>query len=191
MARFAENLRDARDRALLLANTDVDAVARLGRLELVQRQLLGVEALLPPEALVEETLVEDRVERNGRLARLAVTNDELALTETDGDHRVDTADARQEGAVDGLAVNDARRVRLDGAAVPKLDVTREVQAVPGVNGRLVELDGAVLVVDGLPKRVEHAAEEADANIHGDDTLARKDAVADLDEALVAENHDGR
>lgn len=191
VARLAQDLGDTRDGALLLADADVDAVARLGRLQLVQRQLLRVEALLPPEALVEEALVEDRVERDRRLARLTVSNDQLALAEADRHHGVNAANAREEGAVDGLAVNDAGRVRLDGAPVAQLHVAGEVQAVAGVDGRLVEIDGAVLVVDGLPERVEHAAQEADADVDGDDTLAREDAVADLHEALVSENNDGR
>ena len=190
VTRLAQNLGEARDRRLLLADADVDAVARLRRQQLVGRDLLLVVVLCPAQALVEEGLVDDRVDRDGRLARLAVADDELALAEADGHHRVDAGDASQQRLVDGLAVHDAGRVRLHGAAVAELQVAREVEAVAGVNRRRVELERAVLVIDRHAERVEHAAKEARADVDGDNTLAREDAVADLDKSLVTENHDG-
>jgi hypothetical protein len=94
------------------------------------------------ETLVEERLVEDGVQRDGGLARLAVTNDELTLactarvrdeydrmktsgchylfTHANRHHGIDRGDARQQRAVHGLAVNDTRRVRLHGATVAQL-----------------------------------------------------------------------
>ena len=42
---------------------------------------------------VPALLVDDGVERDGRFAGLAVTNDELALPSADRDHRVDSFDA--------------------------------------------------------------------------------------------------
>jgi len=86
VARAAEDLGEARDGGLLLADADVDAEARLGRQQLVGRQLGLVVVLAPAQALVEEGLVEDRVDGDGRLARLAVADDELALAEADGHH---------------------------------------------------------------------------------------------------------
>jgi hypothetical protein len=51
--------------------------------------------------------------------------------------------------------------------------------VAGVDRRLVEVEAARLVVDRDAERVEDAAEETNADVDGDDTLAREDAVADL------------
>jgi hypothetical protein len=178
VAGLLEDLGDARDGGLLLADADVDAVARLGGLELGDGGALA-EVLLPAEALVEEGLVDDHVEADGGLARLAVADDELALAEADGHHGVHGGHAREEGAVDGLAGDDAGRVGLDGAAVAELHVAGEVEAVAGVDGRRVEVEGAVLVVDGRAEGARHAAEHADADVDGDDTLAGEDAVADL------------
>ena len=44
-------------------------------------------------------LVDDRVDGDGGLARLAVADDELALAAADRDHRVDGLDARLHGLV--------------------------------------------------------------------------------------------
>src|SRR5690606_34859299 len=88
---------DGGDRGLLLADGDVEAVHAL------------------------TLLVQDRVDRDGLLARLAVTDDELALTAADGDHGVDRLDARLERLLDRLASEDARRLELDAAPVRRLD----------------------------------------------------------------------
>src|SRR5690606_26509360 len=84
---------DGGDRGLLLADGDVEAVNALA------------------------LLVDDRVDRDGGLARLAVADDELALTAADRDHAVDRLDAGLERLLDGLAGEDARRLELDAAAV--------------------------------------------------------------------------
>ena len=49
-------------------------------------------------------LVDDRVDRDGGLAGLAVADDELALTAADRDHRVDGLDAGLERLLDRLAL---------------------------------------------------------------------------------------
>jgi hypothetical protein len=68
-----------RDGRLLLADGDVDAEDALA------------------------LLVDDRVERDGGLARLTVADDELALAAADRDHRVDGLDARLQRLLDRLA----------------------------------------------------------------------------------------
>ena len=60
-------------------------------------------------------LVDDRVDRDGGLAGLAVADDQLALAAADRDHRVDGLDAGLERLVDGLALDDARRLDSIGA----------------------------------------------------------------------------
>src|SRR5437762_94896 len=80
---------DLRDRRLLLADRGVNA------------HDAGV------------ALIEDRVDRHGRLAGLAIADDQLALPAADRDHRVDRLDAGVQRLVDPLAIHDARREPLD------------------------------------------------------------------------------
>src|SRR5262249_10925247 len=75
----AELLDDVDDGRLLLADGGVEAVNALA------------------------LLVDDGVERDGGLAGLAVTDDELALAAADGDHRVDRLEAGLERLLDRLA----------------------------------------------------------------------------------------
>jgi hypothetical protein len=52
-------------------------------------------------------LVDDRVDRNGGLAGLAVADDELALAAADGDHGVDGFQAGLHGLMHRLPLDDA------------------------------------------------------------------------------------
>src|SRR6185295_17641469 len=78
-------------------------------------------ALLPDgdiDALHALTLlVQDRVDRDGGLARLAVADDELALTATDRRHGVDGLDAGLQRLVHRLATGDARRLHFEATHV--------------------------------------------------------------------------
>ena len=82
-------LDDRRDRRRLLADRDVDA----------------------DDALA--LLVDDRVDRDGRLAGAAVADDQLALAAADRDHRVDRLDAGLQRLLHRLADDDAGRLDLD------------------------------------------------------------------------------
>src|SRR5262249_36914074 len=88
-----EVLYDAGDVGLLLADGDVDADDPLA------------------------ALVDDRVQRDLRLAGLAVADDQLALAAADRRHGVNRLDAGLQGHLDRLATSDARRGRFDGPAV--------------------------------------------------------------------------
>jgi hypothetical protein len=134
---------DLRDGRLLLADGHVDAVH--------------------PLAL----LVDDRVERDGGLAGLAVADDELALAAADGDHRVDGLEARLQRLVHRLALDDAGRLDLDAAAVRGLD--------------------GALAVDGLTERVDHAAHQRLAHGHVGDAAGALDLVALLHRGGLAED----
>ena len=114
-------------------------------------------------------LVDDRVDGDGGLARLAVADDELALALADGDHRVDDLEAGHERLVDALAGHDARRDALDGTVAVTLDGT--------------------LAVDGLAQRVDHAAEHAVAHLDLGDLAGALDGLALLDVAVAAEDDD--
>jgi len=113
-------------------------------------------------------LVEDGIEGDGRLARLPVADDELALAAADGDEGVDALEARHEGFVDGLAGDDAGSLELDAAALA--------------------LDRAE-AVDGPAEAVDDAAEEGLADGDIDDPVRPLDDVALADLSVGAEDDD--
>ena len=112
-------------------------------------------------------VVDDGVEQDGGLAGLAVADDQLALAAADGDHGVDGLEAGGHGLAHGLAVDDAGGEALDGQ-------------------RLGGGDGA-LVVDGLPERVDDAADHGLADRHARDLAGALDLVAFAELGVVAEN----
>src|SRR5688572_3144863 len=89
-----------RDGGALLADGDVDAA-----------DLLVHVARAPVVALVD-----DRVDGQGGLARLAVADDQLTLTTADRGHGVDGLVAGLHRLVDRLTGHDARGLQLEGAA---------------------------------------------------------------------------
>jgi hypothetical protein len=121
---------DLRDGRLLLADGDVEAEHALA------------------------LLVDDRVDRDGGLAGLAVADDELALAAADRDHRVDRLDARSAAARDRLARDDARRLDLDAA---RCGVS--IGPLPSI---------------GLAERVDDAAEQLLADRHLGDAAGALD-----------------
>src|SRR4029079_13166665 len=84
-ARLLEPLDDGRDGRRLLSDRDVHA-----------------DDALP-------LLVDDRVDRDGRLADAAIANDQLALSASDRDHRVDRLDARLQRLFHWLTDDDTWR----------------------------------------------------------------------------------
>src|SRR5690606_2365533 len=141
------------DGGTLLTDRDVDAA-----------DLLAGVARRP-----ELLLVDDRVDRDGGLARLPVTDDELALATTDRGHRVDGLQAGLQGLVDRLALHDRRRLELEGAAGLGLDVPQ--------------------AVDRVAERVDDAAEEGVADRHGEHLAGALDRLALLDPREVTEDDD--
>ncbi len=113
-------------------------------------------------------MVDDGVDGDGRLAGLAVADDELALAAADRHHGVDGQDAGLHGLVHRLAGDNARSLELHGA-------------------RALGLDGA-LAVDGHAQRIHDAAEHglAGGNLH--DTAGRADLVVFLDCGDVTQKH---
>jgi len=84
-------------------------------------------------------LIDDRVDANGGLARLAVADDQLALAAADRRHGVDGFDAGLEWLLDRLPAGDARR---DGFERPRL--RREDRALP---------------VERVPQRIDDPAHD--------------------------------
>jgi hypothetical protein len=62
-------------------------------------------------------LVEDSVDRNRRLAGVAVADDKLALAAANRDHRVDSFDARVQRLVNRLAIHHAVCLALNWVAL--------------------------------------------------------------------------
>ena len=143
-AGFFENLHDLRDRGLLLSDRVVDAD--------------DAEALL----------IDDRVDRDGGLARLPVADDQLALAAADRHHAVDRLEAGLQRLLDRRPIDDARREALD-------------------RHELLRRDRA-LAVDRLAERVHDAADHFVADRHGNDAARALDRVAFLDVPRLAQQH---
>src|SRR5699024_7564540 len=139
------------DGRALLADGDVDAA----------HLLVGVAGL--PVGL----LVQDRVDPDRGLARLAVADDQLALAAADRGHRVDGLQAGLHRLLDGLALHDAGRLQLEGAAAD------------GVDG--------AEAVDGGTGGVDHAAEVAVADRDREHLAGAADLLTLLDARELAED----
>ena len=120
----AQPLDHLRDRRALLADRDVDADH------------------------VPAPLVQDRVDRNRRLAGRAVADDELALPAADRNHRVDRLQAGLQRLLHRLATDHARCLELERSAFGRLDRPEAVERVP--------------------ERVDDAPEQAVADGHAHD-----------------------
>jgi hypothetical protein len=84
-------------------------------------------------------VVDDRVDRDRRLAGLAVADDQLSLATADRDHAVDRHQAGLDRLGDRLALDDAGRFELGRAGLGGGDLTA--------------------VVEWAPERVDHAAQQ--------------------------------
>ena len=128
----------------LLTDSDVDTVELLG--------LIGT--------VVPTLLVENGIESDGSLTGLTITNDQLTLTTTDGNHGVNGLETGLDGLRHGLTRQDTRGLGLGTAALF------------GVEG--------TLSIDGVTERVNNTSEElrADGNIDlgRGDQLAKPDRV---------------
>src|SRR5690606_7044155 len=137
-AGLLEGAADRGDRRALLAHRDVDAAHLLVR-------VAGLPVGL---------LVDDRVDRDGRLAGLAVTDDELTLATADRHHRVDRLEAGLQRLVHRLAGHDAGRLQLEGATALGGDVAQAVQRAAQRGDDAAE----VAVTDGDREHLAGAAD---------------------------------
>src|SRR5690606_10833857 len=134
---------DVRTRPLLLPDSDIDTfdAARL--------------------------LIDDRVDGEGRLARLAVADDERSLAASDRHHRIDRLVAGLHRLAHRLAVDDAGCDALDR------------RVARGVDG--------AFAVDRIAERVHDASEQPLADGHFEDAAGRLDRVAFADVLVLAEH----
>jgi hypothetical protein len=97
----------------LLSDGDVDAV----------KLLLLVGAIVPT------ALVQHGVESHSGLSGLAITNDQLTLTTSDGHHGVDRLETSLDGLLDGLTGQNTGSLELSTALLGGLDGTLSVDGV--------------------------------------------------------------
>ena len=146
---LAEHFHNARYRGILLTDGNVNA----------DHGFRGAPVLL---------LVDDAVKANSGLARLAVADDQLALTTTHGNHAVDGLDSELERLLDGLTRGDAG----------------------GNDVNLAGLGGADrrTAVDCNAERINHASEQLWTDRHFQDAAGGLHGIAFANQVRVAEQH---
>lgn len=97
----------------LLTDGDVDAVKLLGL-------IVGV---------VPSLLVKDGIKGDGSLSGLTVTNDQLTLSTTDGNHSVDGLETGLHGLVDGSSGQDTRSLELSSALLLSVEGALAINGV--------------------------------------------------------------
>src|SRR5574344_1032610 len=90
-----EYLNDGRYRGGFLANRNVNTIDRVA-------------------SFVVGTLIDDRIDGDGRLSCLAVTNNQLALATANGNHGIDGLQSCLQRFFDGLTENDPGSLTLKG-----------------------------------------------------------------------------
>ena len=148
-----QSLYELGDGGSLLSDGDVDAVE------------LGGFVL----SVVPSLLVEDGVDGDGGLSGLSITDDELSLSTTDGNHGVDRLESSQHGLRDGLSGKDSGSLDLRSSSLGGLD-------------RSFSIDG---VTQGVDDSTQHG--RSDRNI--DDVSSSLDGISLLDESIVTEDGD--
>ena len=118
---------------------------------------------------VSALLVENRVQRDGGLAGLAVTDDQFALAPTDRRHRVDRLDARLQRLRHRLPRCNTRRGRFQRAGL----------------GR----DNRSLAVHRVAERIDHATDHLVTDRHTQQGPRRANLVTLGDREIFAENDD--
>src|SRR5690606_25778268 len=115
---------------------------------------------------VAAALIQDRVDGDGRLARTAVADDQLALATADRDHGVDGLEPRLERLLHRLPQHDAGRDHVD-----------ETAPLNGID--------RTLPVDRLAERVDHATQVPRADRHVQHAAGPPDRVALVQDRPVA------
>ncbi len=146
---FFEDGFDAGDGGLFLTDSDIDA----------EDGLIG---------FVGAFLVDDGVDGDGSFAGLTVTDDQLALSATDGDHAIDGLEAGLKGFVDGFARDDPGGFEFDAAAE-------------------FSLEGA-FAIDGDSEGVDDATDKGFTDRDFDDAACALDGIAFLDAVVAAQDH---
>jgi hypothetical protein len=134
-----------------------------GRL-LTDRHVDALDGLVGSPVLA---LVDDRVDRDRRLTRLTVADDQLTLTTTDRDHSVDRLDTCLHRLAHRLASGDAGGLDLERTTRVALD-----RALP---------------VDRVTQCIDDTTEHAVANGNGEDLARTLNRLTLFDLAVLAED----
>src|SRR5438132_4923960 len=113
-------------------------------------------------------LIDDRVDGDRGLACLTVADDQLALTASDRNHRVDRFEAGLQRLFHRLTIDDARCDALDSVELRRLHRS--------------------LAVDWYAERIDHAADHRRADWNGHDLASTAHLVAFLDGLVFAEEN---
>ena len=120
--------------------------------------------------LIETLLVDDGIDGNGGLTRLAVTDNQLTLSAADGNHRVNGLQSGLERFLHGLSVDNTRCLSVEWhfESAGQVDVS--------------------LTVDGLSERIDDASEHVVVHADGSNTLGTLHHLAFLDTAGRTQEH---
>eukprot|EP01084_Bolivina_argentea_P281735 482109_1 len=145
---------DTGDVGATLANGDVD----------------GDDGVLGQNLLVHADLVDDGGDGNGGLTGLAITNNQLTLTTTDGDHGIDGLETGQDVVVHGGAGHN-----VGGTSV---DLTHDLGGVSEQGGGAAQHTDGDLVAEGVHDLAQDVATDGDVQqlAGGVDLLAGLDVV---------------
>jgi hypothetical protein len=113
-------------------------------------------------------LIEDGVDRHGAFPRLSVTQNQLTLTASDGDKRINDFKAGLQRHTNGRAVHYRRRGTFDG------------QAPAGMH--------RPVTIKGPTERVDDASQQAVAHGHIHDPAGAFDFVASVQMPVFAQQH---
>ena len=140
---FLQSLHEGSNGGSLLANGDIDTIYRF--------------------ACIKETLlVDDGVNGNGSLTRLAVADNELTLAAADRNHGIDSLQTRLQRFLYWLTVDDTRSLAVEG----HLERLGEVYIT--------------LAVDSLPQRIDDASEHVVVHADGSNTMGTLHNLSFLD-----------
>src|SRR6266404_5178290 len=114
-------------------------------------------------------LVDDRIHGDRGLSRLAIADDQLALSAADRHHRIDRLKTRLKRLLHRLSIDNTWRHALD----------------------FVELlgDDRTLVIDRVAERIHHSTDHCFAHRHTHDPAGALYHVAFFDRLVVAKQHD--
>jgi hypothetical protein len=148
-----EGLNELSDGRTLLSDSDVDTV-ELGGLVL---------------SIVPSLLVEDSVDGDGGLSSLPVSDDQLTLSTSNGNHGVNRFESSQHGLRDGLTGENSGSLDLSTSTFSG--------------------DDRSLSIDRVSESIDDTSEHVGSNRHIDNRSSTLDGISFLNETIVSEDGD--
>jgi hypothetical protein len=148
---FFQNVDQLRNGGLFLTDGDVDAVQFFGFITFI----------------VKSFLVQDGIKSNGGFTGLSITNDQLSLTSTDWDQRVDGFQTRLHWFVDGFSGNNTWGFDVDSSSFFGIDWS--------------------FAVDGVSEWIDNSSEKFWSDWDVDDGTGSSDDITLFDFSIVTED----